>query len=77
MLIVTERFNIAVNYIHAKKYVCHCWVLVVAKLLVSGTQCNCWKSLALWLDSPSLLFYSSEYKQIHTTQIHWHAHKTH
>ena len=42
VLVVTELFNIAVNYIHAKKSVCHCWVLVVAKLVVSGTQCNCW-----------------------------------
>ena len=35
---------------------------VVAKLVVSGPQCNCWKSLALWLDS--LIFYF--------TDIHWY-----
>ena len=39
--VATKFFNMAVNYFDAKKPA-HCSrVVVVAKLVVSGTQCNC------------------------------------
>ena len=38
--VVTELFNIAVNYIDAKKSTRHRRVLVVTELVVSGTQCT-------------------------------------
>ena len=40
VLVITELFNIAVNYFDAKKFT-HCRrVLVVTELVVSGTQCT-------------------------------------
>ena len=40
VLIVTEFFNIAVNYIHAKKAVPYTQILIVTELVVSGNQCT-------------------------------------
>ena len=39
LLVVTELFNIAVNYFDAKKSACCSQVLFITKL-VSGTQCK-------------------------------------
>ena len=40
MPIVTELFNIAANDFDAKKFACYSWMLIVTKLVVSGTQCT-------------------------------------
>ena len=40
MLIVTELFNIAVNYFDAKKSAHYSRVLFVTELVVSGTHCS-------------------------------------
>ena len=40
VLVVTELFNIAVNYFNAKKSTRCRRVLVVTEFVVSGTQCN-------------------------------------
>ena len=41
VLIVTERFNMTVNYLDAKKSSRYCQVLVVSERFVSGIQCKC------------------------------------
>ena len=41
MLVATEFFTIAVNYLNANKSVCYNQVLVVTELVVNGTQCKC------------------------------------